>query len=119
MANIVNKANFTIYPKVMQMISRCERLHEEASEHLQTQSQAISSLRSLVEYIDAKMLTAQVCEGFAGDGDDSDRDEDGKKAEQFGNGSQKGHFISRTCIETTAKVKTRKCSLPPIHFCLQ
>ncbi len=81
----------------------------------QTQSQAISSLPSLVEDIDANMLAAQVCKGFAGDGDDSDRDEDGKKAEQFGNGSQKGHFISRTCIETRAKVKTRKCSLSPIH----
>jgi hypothetical protein len=40
----------------------------------ETQSQAISSLRSLVEDIDANMLAAQVSEGFAGDGDDSDRD---------------------------------------------
>ncbi len=37
-------------------------------------------MRSLVEDIDANMLAAQVCEGFAGDGDDSDRDEDDKKA---------------------------------------
>jgi hypothetical protein len=34
MANIVNQANFTSYPKVLEMISRCERLYEEVSEHL-------------------------------------------------------------------------------------
>jgi hypothetical protein len=34
MANIVNKANFTNYPKVLEMISRCERLYEEVSEQL-------------------------------------------------------------------------------------
>ena len=34
MANIVNKANFTTYPRVLEMISRCERLYEEVSDHL-------------------------------------------------------------------------------------
>ena len=34
MANVVNKANFTNYPVVLEMISRCERLYEEVSEHL-------------------------------------------------------------------------------------
>ena len=34
MSNIVNKANFTNYPKVLAMISRCEQLYEEVSEHL-------------------------------------------------------------------------------------
>jgi len=31
MSNIVNSANFTHYPKVLAMISRCERLYEEVS----------------------------------------------------------------------------------------
>jgi len=34
MANIVDKANFTNYPKVLEMISRCEQLYEEVSERL-------------------------------------------------------------------------------------
>ena len=34
MTNVVNKANFTNYPKVLAMISRCEQLYEEVSEHL-------------------------------------------------------------------------------------
>lgn len=35
MTNVVNKANFTHYPKLLGMISRCERLYEEVSERLQ------------------------------------------------------------------------------------
>lgn len=35
MTNIVNKANFTHYPKLLGMISRCERLYEEVSQRLQ------------------------------------------------------------------------------------
>jgi len=129
MANVVNKANFTNYPVVLEMISRCERLYEEVSEHLlkegkenlyederlfinmihrlneqvldtaesegvperkegrvrtamapkaanqstvsSTESKATSSLRSLVEENDKKILAAQVSEGAAGvDGDD-------------------------------------------------
>lgn len=34
MANIVNKANFTNYPTVLEMISRCEQLYEEVSNQL-------------------------------------------------------------------------------------
>lgn len=34
MSNIVNRANFTHYPKVLAMISRCERLYEEVSSSL-------------------------------------------------------------------------------------
>jgi len=34
MENVVNKANFTHYPKLMEMISRCERMYEEVSEFL-------------------------------------------------------------------------------------
>ena len=34
MANIVNNANFTNYPKVLEMISRCEQLYEEVSNRL-------------------------------------------------------------------------------------
>jgi hypothetical protein len=34
MLNIVNKANFTNYPKVLEMINRCERLYGEVSENL-------------------------------------------------------------------------------------
>lgn len=34
MANIVNKANFTNYPKVLAMIGRCETLYEEVSLNL-------------------------------------------------------------------------------------
>lgn len=34
MANVVNNANFTNYPIVLEMISRCERLYEEVSIHL-------------------------------------------------------------------------------------
>ena len=44
----------------------------------ETQSQAISSLRSLVEDIDANMLAAKVSEGFAGNGFDSDCGDDKK-----------------------------------------
>jgi hypothetical protein len=35
MTNVVNKANFTYYPKLLGMISRCERLYAEVSERLQ------------------------------------------------------------------------------------
>lgn len=35
MTNVVNKANFTHYPKLLGMISRCERLYAEVSERLQ------------------------------------------------------------------------------------
>lgn len=34
MANIVGSANFTNYPKVLEMISRCERLYEDVSNRL-------------------------------------------------------------------------------------
>jgi hypothetical protein len=34
MVNIVNKANFTNYPRLMEMISRCQTLYNEASEKL-------------------------------------------------------------------------------------
>lgn len=34
MANVVNRANFTEYPKVLAMIHRCERLYEEVSARL-------------------------------------------------------------------------------------
>lgn len=34
MSNIVNKANFTYYPKVLKMINRCESLYEEVSRNL-------------------------------------------------------------------------------------
>lgn len=34
MSNVVNKANFTNYPKVLEMINRCERLYSEVSENL-------------------------------------------------------------------------------------
>lgn len=34
MANVVNKANFTNYPVVLEMISRCEQMYEEVAEHL-------------------------------------------------------------------------------------
>ncbi|KAL7532706.1 hypothetical protein ACHAWF_004231 [Thalassiosira exigua] len=34
MKNVVNKANFTHYPKLLAMISRCERLYEEVSQSL-------------------------------------------------------------------------------------
>jgi hypothetical protein len=130
MTNVVNNANFTNYPVVLEMISRCEQLYEEVAEHLlkegkenlyederlfinmihrlneqvldtaesegvperkerrsamatnsasntqrtsptSTESKATSSLRSLVEENDKKILAAQVSEGMAGvDGDD-------------------------------------------------
>ena len=34
MANIVNKANFTSYPKVLEMIRRCEALYDDVSKRL-------------------------------------------------------------------------------------
>uniref|UniRef100_A0A7S2A9F4 SPX domain-containing protein n=1 Tax=Trieres chinensis TaxID=1514140 RepID=A0A7S2A9F4_TRICV len=34
MTNVVNRANFTNYPDVLSMISRCEALYEEVSQHL-------------------------------------------------------------------------------------
>lgn len=34
MTNVVNNANFTNYPVVLEMISRCEQLYEEVAEHL-------------------------------------------------------------------------------------
>jgi len=34
MANVVGKANFTNYPKVLEMITRCEGLYEEVSDRL-------------------------------------------------------------------------------------
>lgn len=36
-ANVVNKANFTNYPKVVDMISRCETLYEKVSQHLMSE----------------------------------------------------------------------------------
>jgi len=37
MDNVVNKANFKDYPKVLAMISRCESLYEEVSQHLMSE----------------------------------------------------------------------------------
>jgi hypothetical protein len=37
MENVVNKANFTHYPKLLEMITRCERMHEEVSSILLTE----------------------------------------------------------------------------------
>jgi len=37
MQNVVNKANFTNYPKVLDMISRCELLYDEVSQLLQNE----------------------------------------------------------------------------------
>lgn len=34
MGNVVNNANFTNYPLVLEMIKRCERMYEEVSQHL-------------------------------------------------------------------------------------
>ena len=34
MSHVVNKANFTSYPIVLEMISRCEQMYEEVSQHL-------------------------------------------------------------------------------------
>lgn len=34
MENVVNKANFTHYPELLEMISRCEKMHEDVSEIL-------------------------------------------------------------------------------------
>lgn len=34
MANVVNKANFTKYPVLLDLIKNCERLYEEVSQHL-------------------------------------------------------------------------------------
>jgi hypothetical protein len=34
MENVVNNANFTNYPAVLEMIKRCERMYEEVSQHL-------------------------------------------------------------------------------------
>jgi len=37
MANFVNKANFTNYPNVLEMIARCESMYEEVSENLEAE----------------------------------------------------------------------------------
>jgi len=39
MANVVNKANFTTYPKILAMITRCESMYEEVSQHLSREGQ--------------------------------------------------------------------------------
>ena len=38
MANVVNKANFTSYPELLEMIRRCESLYEEVSQKLNGQT---------------------------------------------------------------------------------
>jgi hypothetical protein len=40
MDNVVNRANFTHYPQLMEMISRCEGMHEEVSEFLLKEGKA-------------------------------------------------------------------------------
>mmetsp|Transcript_27082 Transcript_27082/g.41543 ORF Transcript_27082/g.41543 Transcript_27082/m.41543 type:complete len:309 (+) Transcript_27082:754-1680(+) len=37
MSNVVNKANFTSYPRVLAMIRRCEQMYEEVSEKLMSE----------------------------------------------------------------------------------
>ena len=39
MSNLVNRANFTHYPKVLKMISSCEAMYEEVSAHLAREGQ--------------------------------------------------------------------------------
>ena len=39
MANVVNKANFTHYPEVLAMITRCETMYEEVTENLSKEGQ--------------------------------------------------------------------------------
>uniref|UniRef100_A0A7S2E3B1 SPX domain-containing protein n=1 Tax=Helicotheca tamesis TaxID=374047 RepID=A0A7S2E3B1_9STRA len=41
MANVVNKANFTNYPIVLEMINRCQTLYEEVSEHLVSEGKEV------------------------------------------------------------------------------
>ena len=40
MKNVVNKANFTHYPKLLEMIARCESLYEEVSQSLITEGKS-------------------------------------------------------------------------------
>ena len=44
MANVVNKANFTHYPDLLQMISRCEATYEEVDKILLTEGKSSSAL---------------------------------------------------------------------------
>ena len=68
MANIVNKANFTTYPKVLDMISRCEQLYEEVSNRLIQDGKhgLYEDERLFINMI--HRLNAQVIEGVDEDG---------------------------------------------------
>ncbi|KAL7569123.1 hypothetical protein ACA910_016956 [Epithemia clementina (nom. ined.)] len=132
MTNVVNKANFTHYPKVLAMIGRCEKLYDEVSERLvqegkeglyederlfinminrlndqvlespdgegaasqnrkeiirpsslslslqqQVESEAVSTLRSIVEENEARANAAQVSEGCSVDADHGKRSAEG------------------------------------------
>ena len=54
MSNIVNKANFTHYPRVLSMITRCEKFYEEVSANLLKEGK-----EGLYE--DERMLSIIVC----------------------------------------------------------
>lgn len=68
MANIVNKANFTNYPKVLEMISRCEQLYEEVSNRLVQDGKhgLYEDERLFINMI--HRLNEQVMEGVEGEG---------------------------------------------------
>lgn len=68
MANIVNRANFADYPKVLEMISRCERLYDEVSERLIQDGKhgLYEDERLFINMI--HRLNEQVLEGVEGEG---------------------------------------------------
>jgi len=68
MTNVVNKANFTHYPKVLEMIDRCEKLYEEVSERLlqEGKSGLYEDERLFINMI--SRLNSQVLEGPDGEG---------------------------------------------------
>ena len=68
MANIVNKANFTSYPMVLLMISRCEQLYEEVSNRLVQDGKhgLYEDERLFINMI--HRLNAQVIEGVDAEG---------------------------------------------------
>jgi hypothetical protein len=68
MQNVVNKANFTNYPRVLAMIHRCEQLYEEVSQRLlhEGKSTLYEDERlfiNMISRLNAQVLSTAECEG--------------------------------------------------------
>ena len=77
MNNVVGKSSFAEYPRVTEMIQRCERLYEEVSGHLcLTLSEDESLFVNMIRQLNKRVLTNEAKDEAEGPDDNDDDDDD-------------------------------------------